>query len=77
MREDVYKETRRLRNLDIKVNISETAKQLNCDWRTAKKYLSTELTDDKISFDNPNFISNQVEFLNVKTISNISEIRSH
>ena len=42
MREDVYKETRRLRNLDIKVNISETAKQLNCDWRTAKKYLSTD-----------------------------------
>ena len=42
MREDVYKETRRLRNLDIKVNISETAKQSNCDWRTAKKYLSTD-----------------------------------
>ena len=42
-----------------------------------KKYLSTELTDDNISFDNPNFISNQVEFLNVKTINNISEIRSH
>lgn len=34
-----------------------------------KKYLSTELADDKIIYDNPNFISNQVKFLNVKTIN--------
>ena len=42
MRKDIYEETRRLRNLDVKVNISETAKQLGCDWRTAKKYLESD-----------------------------------
>ena len=42
MRIDIYDETRRLRNLNVKVNISETAKQLGCDWRTAKKYLKTD-----------------------------------
>ncbi len=34
-----------------------------------KKYLSTELADENIKFDNPNFISNQVEFLNVKKLN--------
>lgn len=41
MRKDIFEKTRRLRNLDVKVNISETAKQLGCDWRTAKKYLNS------------------------------------
>lgn len=41
MRKDIYDETRRLRNLNVKINISETAKQLGCDWRTAKKYLKS------------------------------------
>lgn len=34
-----------------------------------KKYLSTELADESIVYDNPNFISNQVKFLSVKTIN--------
>ena len=33
-----------------------------------KKYLSTELSDENILFDNPNFISNKVKFLSVKII---------
>ena len=42
MRIDIYDETRRLRNLNVKVKISETAKQLRSDWRKAKKYLKTD-----------------------------------
>lgn len=34
-----------------------------------KKYLSTDLADDSIIYDNPKFISNQVKFLSVKTIN--------
>lgn len=46
MRKDIYEETRRLRNLNVKVNVSETAKQLGCDWRTAKKYLESDHLQD-------------------------------
>ena len=34
-----------------------------------KKYLSTELADESIVFDNPDFISNQVEFIGVKSVA--------
>ena len=34
-----------------------------------KKYLSTELTDKNITYDNPNYISNQVKFISVKKLN--------
>ena len=34
-----------------------------------KKYLSTELADENIQYDNPEYISNQVKFINVKKIN--------
>ena len=34
-----------------------------------KKYLSTELTDKNITYNNPNYISNQVKFISVKKLN--------
>ena len=34
-----------------------------------KKYLSTELTDKNITYDNPDYISNQVKFISVKKLN--------
>lgn len=41
-----------------------------------RKYLSTELSDESILFDNKNFISNQVEFLNVNVLFQDNKLSS-
>lgn len=48
-------------------NLSKPALTLFAD--DNKKYLSTELADEKIVYDNPNFISNKVKFISVKMIN--------